>query len=47
MGAWVAPRAAVVGNPRQARSVEALVAATKAFGSYVATAAVPEEAPVA
>jgi NAD(P)H-dependent FMN reductase len=46
MGAWVAPRAAVVGNPRRARSVEALVAATKEFGAYVATAAVPEEAPV-
>jgi NAD(P)H-dependent FMN reductase len=36
MGAWTAPRAAVVANPRRVRSVEALLASLKDFGRYAA-----------
>ena len=36
LGAWVAPRMFVVGNPRRVPKVETLVADLKAFGEYVA-----------
>jgi NAD(P)H-dependent FMN reductase len=36
MGAWVAPRAEVIGDPRSRRSVEALLARLKDFGGYIA-----------
>jgi NAD(P)H-dependent FMN reductase len=36
MGAWVAPRAEVIGDPRGRRSVEALLARLKDFGGYAA-----------
>lgn len=36
MGAWVAPRAEVVGNPRLIRRIETLLASLRDFGGYVA-----------
>jgi NAD(P)H-dependent FMN reductase len=36
MGAWTAPRAVVVPNPRQLRDVGKLMAALKGFGAYAA-----------
>jgi len=37
MGAWTAPRAEVVGDPRQLRGVQALLASLTDFGRYIAT----------
>ena len=39
LGAWVAPRSVVVGNPRNLPSLKPLLAELKAFGEYVATLA--------
>jgi len=36
MGAWTAPRAAVVANPRKIRNIEALLTSLKDFGRYAA-----------
>ena len=36
MGAWVAPRAEVVGNPRLIRKIDVLLASLRDFGGYVA-----------
>jgi NAD(P)H-dependent FMN reductase len=36
MGAWTAPRAAVVANPRKIRSMDAVMNQLKAFGRYAA-----------
>lgn len=37
MGAWVAPTAMVVGNPRKVRDLEALLRRLKDFGRYAAS----------
>jgi NAD(P)H-dependent FMN reductase len=39
MGAWTAPRAEVVGDPRQLKSVQALLTSLTDFGSYIASLA--------
>jgi NAD(P)H-dependent FMN reductase len=36
MGAWVLPRAEVVGDPRQIRNATALLASLKTFGAHIA-----------
>lgn len=37
MGAWTAPRAEVIGDPRQLKSVQALLATLTDFGGYIAS----------
>jgi NAD(P)H-dependent FMN reductase len=44
MGAWVAPRAEVVGDLRTSRNVAALLARLREFGEYVATLSAPRPA---
>lgn len=44
MGAWTAPRAQVIGDPRQLRGVQALLASLTDFGRYVAS--LPAASPV-
>lgn len=47
MGAWVAPRAEVVGNVRTIRSVGQLLERLKDFGAYVADLSAPRHAATA
>lgn len=45
MGAWVAPRAHVIGNPRAIRDPAALVRSLTDFGAYVASLVAPVAVP--
>lgn len=45
LGAWVAPRAHIIGNPRATRDPAALLRSLKDFGAYVAQLDAPVAVP--